>query len=84
MNTNQGIKMRLWPKKESRYTKDILYGDIFEIGDYTYGTPEVFNFDNVTKLKIGKFCSIADEDQIFLGWHHRVDWVTTYPFSEYI
>ena len=46
--------MRLWPKKKQQYTKDILVGDIFEIGDYTYGEPEVFIVDSTTKLKIGK------------------------------
>lgn len=33
------------------------------------------------KLKIGSFCSIADEVVIFLGGNHRPDWVTTYPFN---
>ncbi|WP_353953328.1 CatB-related O-acetyltransferase [Knoellia sp. S7-12] len=32
-------------------------------------------------LRIGSFCSIAARVQIFLGGEHRVDWVTTYPFS---
>ena len=32
-------------------------------------------------LKIGKFCSIANDVQIFLGGNHRIDWITTYPFS---
>ena len=76
--------MRLWPKKKTRYTKDILLGDIFEIGDFTYGKPEVFHFDNRTKLKIGKFCSIAGEVQIFLGGNHRIDWVTTFPFPSMV
>jgi acetyltransferase-like isoleucine patch superfamily enzyme len=33
------------------------------------------------KLIIGRYCSIADKVEILLGGNHRVDWVTTYPFS---
>jgi acetyltransferase-like isoleucine patch superfamily enzyme len=32
-------------------------------------------------LKIGAFCSIGKDVQIFLCGEHRVDWVTTYPFN---
>lgn len=65
------------------YTKDLLryLGDRAEIGDYTYGKPLVFHWEEETKLKIGKFCSISDEVKIFLGGNHRIDWTTTYPFA---
>jgi acetyltransferase-like isoleucine patch superfamily enzyme len=65
------------------YTKDILLdiADIADIGDYTYGKPRVFHWGEDARLKIGKFCSIADDVVIFLGGNHRHDWVTTYPFS---
>ena len=33
------------------------------------------------KLTIGRYCSIADKVEILLGGNHRIDWVTTYPFS---
>ncbi len=32
-------------------------------------------------FSVGKFCSIANDLTIFLGGNHRVDWITTYPFS---
>ena len=65
------------------YTKDRLkhLGQRAEIGDYTYGKPLVFHWEENTKLKIGKFCSISDEVKIFLGGNHRADWATTYPFA---
>ena len=63
------------------FTKDILLGDVFEIGDYTYGHPKVKYWNNETKLKIGKFCSIADDVIIILGGNHRIDWISTYPFD---
>ena len=55
----------------------------FEIGDYTYGHPKVRAFDRTTKLKIGKFCSIASGVQILLGGNHRPDWITTFPFTAF-
>ncbi len=69
-------------RKESFYTRDLLKGDIFEIGAYTYGEPKVhFDEGYPVKLRIGKFCSIAPAVEIFLGMNHRLDWCSTYPFS---
>ncbi len=51
------------------------------IGDYTYGIPKIYSWDNSTKLEIGKFCSIADNVKILMGGNHRTDWISTYPFS---
>lgn len=64
------------------YTKDRLkhLATRVEIGDHTYGKPLVFHWEEDTKLKIGKFCSISDEVKIFLGGNHRADWISTYPF----
>jgi len=62
------------------YTKDILIGDIYQIGEFTYGRPKVIAFTKDTKLIIGKFCSISANVKIFLGADHRMDWVSTYPF----
>ncbi|MDQ0416025.1 acetyltransferase-like isoleucine patch superfamily enzyme [Croceifilum oryzae] len=52
----------------------------YDIGDYTYGLPKIFYWAG-TNLKIGKFCSIASEANIFLGGNHTLDFVTTYPFN---
>lgn len=52
-----------------------------EIGQGTYGTPHVISWDDRTRLRIGKYCSIADGVVILLGGEHRTDWITTYPFS---
>jgi acetyltransferase-like isoleucine patch superfamily enzyme len=53
----------------------------YEVGDFSYGMPEVLTWGEGFKLKIGKYCSIAGGVTIFLGGNHRPDWVTTYPFS---
>ena len=53
-----------------------------EIGDFTYGFPIVRSWgeENV-RLKVGKFCSIGERVQIYLGGNHHTDWLTTYPFN---
>ena len=53
----------------------------YQIGRGTYGSPAVRSPSEGPTLRIGSFCSIAAGSQIFLGGEHRVDWVTTYPFS---
>lgn len=65
----------------SIFTKDHFKTEPYTIGDYTYGTPEIIDFDGSTKLSIGKFCSIGDNVKILLGGNHRIDWITTYPFN---
>lgn len=64
-----------------RFTKDNDRYSAFEVGDWTYGDPNVVSFPNCSKLKIGRYCSIAGGVTIFLGGEHRLDWITTYPFS---
>lgn len=54
----------------------------YDIGDWSYGWPSIIDWEDGTKLKIGKFCSIADGATILLGGEHRTDLITTYPFSE--
>lgn len=51
------------------------------IGDYTYGFFGVREWDNKTKLKIGKFCSISGDVLFILGGEHRKDFISTYPFN---
>lgn len=53
----------------------------YDIGDFTYGFPKIFSWDEGSKLKIGRFCSIARGVEIYLGGEHRIEWVTTYPFN---
>jgi len=53
------------------------------IGVHTYGKPTVYAWDDKTKLTIGKYCSIAENVTFLLGGNHRVDWISTFPFSEF-
>lgn len=54
-----------------------------EAGSYTYGQGNIRIITNApnTKVKLGKFCSIATEIKAYLGGNHRVDWITTFPFG---
>lgn len=63
------------------FTKDFPEFGLYEIGDYTYGRPRVLHWGENVTLKIGKFCSIADNVKIYLGGNHRIDWISTYPFN---
>jgi len=56
-----------------------LYPD-YAFGRGSYGLPQVHDWQEGSTLSIGAYCSIAAGVQIFLGGHHRVDWVSTYPF----
>src|SRR5690606_34854061 len=79
----QRILTRLKIKKDKKnfYTKEVFrHYKNFEIGEYTYGEPTVL-FPKGARLIIGKYCSIAQNVKIFLGGNHKIDWITTYPFS---
>ena len=54
---------------------------LIEVGEFTYGVPIVCQWDNRTRLKIGKFCSIGGNVQIMLGGEHYTRACTTYPFD---
>lgn len=69
-----GASNEIFMSKNSQYA-------LFDIGDWTYGHPQIHKWDKKTKLTIGKYCSIAGNVQILLGGEHRMDWVTTYPFN---
>ncbi len=55
----------------------------YSIGTGSYGLPIVHDYHEGSTLKIGNYCSIADNVQIFLGGQHRIDWVSSYPFSQF-
>ena len=52
-----------------------------QIGEFTYGMPLIMSWGEDTKCRIGKFCSIGANVQIYLGGNHHNDWITTYPFN---
>ena len=71
----KSLKNNLRRKYTDNYSKNVF------VGDYTYGDFLVREWDNKTKLRIGKFCSIAEGVIFILGGEHRSDFTTTYPFN---
>jgi virginiamycin A acetyltransferase len=67
------------PTSTNKYLRNQIYKFGWNIGDHSYGNPRVLE-PGFGKLSIGRFCSIADTVTICLG-NHRLDTVTTYPFS---
>lgn len=63
----------------------IADGYPIEVGRGTYGAPKLHwsKGDFAHKLRIGAFCSIAEEVSIFVGIHgrHTVDYASTYPLG---
>lgn len=77
------MKFRFALKNYRHWIKRFLSrsnGGRVSIGQYTYGSPLVRWWGEPANLFIGKYCSIADNVEIFLGGNHRTDWVSTYPF----
>lgn len=56
----------------------------YDLGAGSYGMPLVHDDQEGTILRIGAYCSIASEVQIFLGKNHRTDWISTYPFPAFV
>ncbi len=56
----------------------------YTIGVGSYGLPIVHDWKEGATLSIGAYTSIAEQVEIFLGGHHRTEWVTTYPFPAMI
>lgn len=55
--------------------------DAFDIGEGSYGYPEIAFYDAGAKLTVGKYCGFAPKVTILLGGEHHHDWVSSYPFS---
>lgn len=76
-----GLKMDYYAKWLDEQHQSKYRNNNIVVGEFTYGIPIVEQYENHTKLKIGKFCSIGPDVKIVLGGGHRIDWCTTYPFS---
>ena len=49
------------------------------VGKFTYGNPLLMMWGDQERIRIGSFCSIANEVVIFGGGEHLTNWVTTFP-----
>ena len=53
----------------------------YDVGDYSYGFPDILDSDVGQTLKIGKFCSFGFGVKILLSAEHQISSITTYPFD---
>ncbi|WP_018294780.1 CatB-related O-acetyltransferase [Mariprofundus ferrooxydans] len=74
LDTIYSYRAPLFLSDDRRYSK-------FDIGEHTYGKPDVLVHDENTNLIIGRYCSIAKDVTILLGGDHHISWVTTYPLQ---
>jgi acetyltransferase-like isoleucine patch superfamily enzyme len=53
------------------------------VGRFSYGYNNIAikQWGEGASLRIGQFCSIAKDVNIFLGGNHRTDWISTFPFG---
>lgn len=78
----KNIVRRWMPSSKSRFLADV-YPD-FAIGRYSYGKLSIVKWENDTQLSIGAFCSFAAGSKVLLGGEHNVDWVSTFPFTDFL
>ena len=54
-----------------------------EVGRHTYGHDKItkFQWGEGAVLRIGAFCSVAENVKMFLGGDHQTSWTSTFPFD---
>ncbi|MBI5191628.1 MAG: CatB-related O-acetyltransferase [Nitrospirae bacterium] len=57
--------------------------DGYDIGEWTYGKPKIWDWGLGARFKVGRYSSFATGTVILLGGEHRTNWVTVYPFDVY-
>lgn len=73
-----------WREKNSHNTTiaaNQFNMDVVEVGRETYGAIRVLNYGTGQKLKIGNYCSLAQEVMFVLDADHYVDTISTFPFK---
>lgn len=56
-----------------------------EVGNSTYGTLNIHCWDNpIEHIKIGSYCSIAEDVHFILGGVHPLHKITTFPYKSHV
>lgn len=75
---------KLFAKEKPYFTQVRMKGAIRSgkavVGKHSYG--KIYLLGDISKIRIGKFCSIGPDCWAFIGSNHRHDFVSTYPFCE--
>jgi virginiamycin A acetyltransferase len=68
-------------ERSKLYTKDKIKYASYNIGEGTYGEPNIYDWGDGVPLSIGKYCSIAENVTLLLGGEHATTSVSSYPFD---
>ncbi|GAB6120621.1 MULTISPECIES: CatB-related O-acetyltransferase [Dysgonomonas] len=75
-------KWRLLNRHNFTTLNSLCSTELIQVGRETYGNLTVSSWGVANEgLKIGSYCSIADEVKFILGGNHRLDTFSTYPFK---
>ena len=78
------IFKRKWRKlNPNNFTnaEDLFDPSCVYVDDYTYGGLRVLTYNKTNKLKIGRFCSIAQNVMFILSADHYTGHISSYPFK---
>lgn len=79
-NQLSGICQKFQVAEKNRKFEKAKREGLVTVGAYSYGTPLIISFPgDKNRVRIGSYCSIADDVTIFVGGNHRADWITTFP-----
>ena len=77
-------KWRKLNKHNSTTARDIFPESMVSIGNYTYGEIGVLAFNDLNRIDIGGFCSIAPGVTFIVSADHSVQRASTFPFKSKI
>lgn len=75
---------RAWRKANlhnGTFPVNIFDDDIVTVGNASYGELHVVSFGRGSKIRIGNYCSIAQEVRFIINAGHRIDTISTFPFK---
>lgn len=82
------VKLYLLKKKWRKINKNnyttiqtLFDFSLVSIGNFSYGEINMLSANSLNKLKIGHFCSIANNVKFILNSDHPTSLVSTYPFK---
>ena len=80
------FKMLKW-RKANRHNRTQLHSNVdinlIEVGAYTYGPLNILSDNSVSKLRIGRLCSIGPEVLFILNSEHNIKHITTFPTQSF-
>lgn len=63
----------------SATTQALIDAGFLTMGDYSYRAPRIRVFAGDTaRVRIGRYTSVAEDVEVFVGGAHRTDWVSMY------